>query len=280
MTKVLICSDLDRTILPNGAQPESPMARVLLERLANRSEVILTYVSGRNKKLLLQAIEEYRIPMPDFAVGDVGTTIYLPGKDWQQLAGWQQKIGNSWNGYQHRDLADFLSDFSELVLQEKEKQNIFKLSYYIDPERKEEPLKQKINQRLSENGIQAGIIFSIDEQAKRGLLDILPKNATKLEAIRFIQRKRGIPDKSLVFAGDSGNDLTVLTSSIQAILVKNASSRVRQAAIETMAKKGELDKLYLARGQFLGMNGNYSAGLLEGVAHFLPRTLDWLANAE
>jgi len=38
--------------------------------------------------------------------------------------------------------------------------------------------------------------------------------------------------------------------------------------------------LYLAHGGLLGMNGNYSAGILEGVVHFIPATRDWLTLAE
>jgi hypothetical protein len=26
----------------------------------------------------------------------------------------------------------------------------------------------------------------------------------------------------------------------------------------------------------MGMNGNYSAGMLEGIAHFHPPTIDWM----
>ncbi len=33
---ILLCSDLDRTLLPNGPQSESPGARRLLQRLAER----------------------------------------------------------------------------------------------------------------------------------------------------------------------------------------------------------------------------------------------------
>jgi hypothetical protein len=33
----------------------------------------------------------------------------------------------------------------------------------------------------------------------------------------------------------------------------------------------------LARGDFLGMNGNYSAGILEGIAHFHTDVLSELA---
>lgn len=36
------------------------------------------------------------------------------------------------------------------------------------------------------------------------------------------------------------------------------------------------DGLYLARGDFMGMNGNCSAGILEGVAHFIPQVKLWL----
>ncbi len=75
-SNILLCCDLDRTILPNGPQEESPQARPLLRALATRPEVTLVYVSGRHKALLLDAIREYDTPQPDYAIGDVGTTIY------------------------------------------------------------------------------------------------------------------------------------------------------------------------------------------------------------
>jgi hypothetical protein len=42
---------------------------------------------------------------------------------------------------------------------------------------------------------------------------------------------------------------------------------------------GHGDQLYIARGDFQGMNGNYSAGMLEGIAHYHPKTLAWMAFA-
>ena len=36
---ILICTDLDRTLLPNGSQPESPLARPRFRALAARPEV-------------------------------------------------------------------------------------------------------------------------------------------------------------------------------------------------------------------------------------------------
>lgn len=49
MNRLLICTDLDRTLIPNGPQPESPKARALFRRLVSREEVTLAYVSGRHR---------------------------------------------------------------------------------------------------------------------------------------------------------------------------------------------------------------------------------------
>ena len=87
------------------------------------------------------------------------------------------------------------------------------------------------------------------------------------------------PADRTVFAGDSGNDLDVLTSGLQAILVKNATDEVRRETIETLSEKNMTDCLYLARGNFYGMNGNYAAGLIEGLAHYIPETDNLIARA-
>ena len=54
--RLLICTDLDRTLLPNGVQPESPGARRRFAALASRPEVTLVYVTGRHRALVEQAI--------------------------------------------------------------------------------------------------------------------------------------------------------------------------------------------------------------------------------
>jgi hypothetical protein len=84
--------------------------------------------------------------------------------------------------------------------------------------------------------------------------------------------------ENTVFAGDSGNDLPVLSSGLRAVLVANATDEVRDEARQLSAARGTGDTLYLAQGGFMGMNGNYSAGILEGVAHFLPQSRPWMAE--
>ncbi len=276
---VVLCTDLDRTIIPNGDQPESPRARELLRRFAARPESTLVYVSGRDEGLLRNAIRDYDLPVPDFAIGDVGTTIYrVHGDHWQPMEAWSREIAPDWQGMEGADLANLLRGVEGLRLQEAEKQNDFKLSYYGPEDPRPEALLSEVRRRLKDNGVRANLIWSIDEQAHCGLLDVLPASANKSHAIAFLMRDRGFGDRQTVFAGDSGNDLEVLVSSLQAVLVRNAPPEVREEAERRAAESGRADRLYVARGGFLGMNGNYAAGVLEGLAHYLPHTRAWLES--
>ena len=64
--KYLICTDLDRTLIPNGLDAESPVAERLFAALAARPDVTLAYVSGRHRDLVEEAMTEYQLPLPDF----------------------------------------------------------------------------------------------------------------------------------------------------------------------------------------------------------------------
>ena len=127
-----------------------------------------------------------------------------------------------------------------------------------------------MEETLSKQGIAASLVWSIDELKGIGLLDVLPKNATKQNAIEFLARLRGYLLDEVVFAGDSGNDLAVMASEIPSVLVANAADDVRQQAKQMAAANHCAASLYLANGLNSDMNGNYASGILEGVAHFIP----------
>jgi hypothetical protein len=277
---ILICSDLDRTLIPNGFQEESVHARPALRRLAQNAHVYLAYVSGRDRRLIRDAIEEFYLPEPDYAIGDVGTTLYrVTNGNWQLSDEWRDEIGKDWRGYNWEALAELLEDIDNIRLQEPEKQNLYKLSFYTDPRIDPQRLIARIRRVLDEKGVSANLIWSVDEISTTGLLDIVPARANKLRAIQFLIQQEQFCETRTVFAGDSGNDLDVLTSGLQAILVKNATEDVRKHAIETLSAKQLSERLYLPKGNFCGMNGNYAAGVLEGLAHFLPETGNVIANA-
>ncbi|MEE9343324.1 MAG: HAD-IIB family hydrolase [Gammaproteobacteria bacterium] len=267
----LLCTDLDRTLLPNGKQKESGNARHYFERVSAFPDVTLAYVSGRDSILVKQAVEQYMIPAPDFAVCDVGTTIYCVGEGgWDMLEDWHHSIASDWNGYPHSAMASLFADIDVLQLQEWENQNTFKLSYYVAISHDRVSLLEDMETRLYDAGVKANLIWSIDEEKETALLDVIPASATKKHAINFLQSLKGIPDTKTLFAGDSGNDLPVLISSIPSVLVANATEEVKQEATLLSRSLSTGDALYIATGGYQGMNGNYSAGILEGLSYYYP----------
>jgi hypothetical protein len=277
--RMLLCTDMDRTLLPNGPQPESPRAREIFRRLTDREEVILAYVTGRHRKLVENAIRLYQLTTPDYVVSDVGTRLWaLEDNQWHLQQDWENEISADWGDYSHDHLIEMFRDLRSLRLQEPSKQNTYKLSYYLPLQTRREPLLQEMNQRLSDRGIRASLIWSIDEPAGIGLLDVLPAGATKLHAIRFLARRLGVAQDEIIFAGDSGNDLPVFSSGIASVLVANATRETRQLTEDAARAAGVSDRLYLAQGDFMGLNGNYTAGIVEGVVHYKPASADWLED--
>lgn len=278
--RLLLCTDLDRTLIPNGEQPESEHAREYFKRLSEHSDVTLVYVTGRHQQLVEQAVTEYNLPQADFVIADVGSSLYRITKTgWQYQTDWDETISHDWQGKNISELHNYLTNFNELELQEASKQNKHKLSYYIRLNINHETVIAKIKQRLQQNGITSSLIWSIDEVAHIGLLDILPASAGKCQAIEFLMKKLDYTYSETVFAGDSGNDICVLSSSVPSVLVANADAEVRQEAIKMAHSQHHQNCLYLARGNFMGMNGNYSAGIVEGVIHYMPHLKDWLRDA-
>nr|WP_320012489.1 HAD-IIB family hydrolase [uncultured Desulfobulbus sp.] len=271
MPRLLLCTDMDRTVIPNGQQSEHPQARKALHRLCQLPGVVLAYVTGRDIELTKKAIRDYELPMPAYAITDVGTAIYAQqGGNWQESDDWQRQIGADWQGKTHRELLEALAGFKELQLQELEKQKRYKLSYYVGLENDRQALLARVEGCLSRLGVKASCIWSVDEPEHIGLLDILPQNATKLHAIQYLQNTLGYGEEEVLFAGDSGNDLPVMASPLRSVLVANADDDTQQQALQMVRAHGVEDSLYLANDATFPLGGNYAAGVLQGVAHFAP----------
>ncbi len=275
----LLGTDLDRTLLPNGPHSESSLARPRFRALCEANpDLTLVYISGRDKELVQRAIYAYLLPQPDFVISDVGTNIYdLRSGSWDLLTSWHQEIGQSWNGYSHAQLCQLLGGTAGLRLQEYGKQNTYKISYYVGLKENRSALDSQLSALLLEKGVKASLIWSADELAAVGLLDVLPQRADKYHALNYLCQQLAISPEAICYAGDSGNDLPLLVSEMPAVLVANAMSSVRDEAKILVEVTGNQERLYFARGGFLEMNGHYAAGLLEGVAHFFPEQLPVMA---
>jgi HAD superfamily hydrolase (TIGR01484 family) len=280
--RLLVCTDLDRTLIANGPQPESPGAQEHFAVLAARPEITLAYVSGRDRFLVEKAIIDHNLPIPDFVVGDVGTTIYHvgPEQDWQHKIKWEKEIAQDWAGKKNKDLKNLLDDLPGLRPQEDSKQNDYKLSHYVKLPIDRDALSKIINHRLESAGVKARLIWSEDEQEGTGLLDILPARASKYHAVEALMKLYGFSYTNTVFSGDSGNDIEVLASPIPAVLVANSQPDVRELASLMADEMGHREQLYIAQGDFMNMNGNYSAGILEGIAYYHPNSIGWMGFTE
>ncbi|MGB5442477.1 MAG: HAD-IIB family hydrolase [Gammaproteobacteria bacterium] len=276
--KLLICTDLDRTLIANGPQPESPAARRHFDALAAHPGVTLAYVSGRHRALVEKAITNYCLPLPDFVIGDVGTTIYHvgPDRDWLRQRSWEEEIAPDWAGKRRDELMALLHDLPALRPQGYACQNDYKLSYFVSLQSNRQTLSAQIRQRLEAHGVNASLIWSVDEPAGVGLLDVLPARASKYHALESLMKHHGFSYENTVFCGDSGNDIEVLASPVPAVLVANSQPAVRKLARRLADEAGYSQQLYIAQGNFMGMNGNYSAGMLEGIAHYHPHSIDWM----
>jgi len=268
---LLICTDLDRTLIPNGEQPESPEARPLFRQLVSNPQITLAYVTGRDKTLVQEVIAEYELPIPNFVIADVGSMIYeIKNTQWLRLGDWDKQISVDWQHKTQADLVTFFTDFDHLKLQEISKQGLHKLSYYVSLETEREPIITKIQAKLDTEKIQATIIWSIDEKAQVGLLDILPLSAYKYHAIAYLMNNQNFTLDNTIFSGDSGNDLDVLMSPIKSILVANAHLEMKEKIQSAMNQFDLKDSIYIAQGTSSKLNGNYSAGILEGIFHYFP----------
>ncbi len=287
----LLCTDLDRTLVPNGEQPESSLARPVLWHLLRSHDMSLAYVSGRDVGRVQQAIVDYDLQVPDIIVADVGTSIYVTSDGgWVLHDAWHELIGRDWNGFDSDGIGRSLSHFSQLRAQEPDRQTRYKRSYYLPLDMDVQPLSEALESHLQSLGVRASLVFSDDPEKNVKLLDVLPVHATKRDAIVHVQQMQGVDNESCLFSGDSGNDVTALASHLRSVTVRNADQPTRDAVRKLAADNGTQDSSYQAEGGLAladgqSLNGNYAAGIVEGLVHFRPEwrdelmSSDWLAEA-
>ena len=101
----------------------------------------------------------------------------------------------------------------------------------------------------------------------KGLVDLLPDSATKQTALEYVADEYGCPRNEVVFCGDSGNDIFPLTAGFLGVLVRNADEQLVESVRKAMTDNSA-GKAYFAKGGFMGLNGYYTSGVLEGADHY------------
>lgn len=243
-TKVdkLIISDIDGTLIEPSMG--NPGLEELKEFLHNRHDnMAFALASGRNLELIKEAISTHKLPIPDFIISSVGAEIYYTnGDDYVLDKGWASYLAGRWK---RDDIYNRLKNIPWLKLQEAEAQKEFKISFYYDEKKYSH---EQLITVLGPLWYRVSIIKSHGE-----FLDILPKRASKGNAIKFLSHKWSISLRDTFACGDSGNDVDMFRAPIRGIIVGNKSE--------------ELDDIEQSKTVFLAEKPA-SAGILEGLTHY------------
>ena len=262
----ILATDLDRTLLPNGHWEADDQAIELFNRLTEQQDLLVVYVTGRNLNLTEQAIQEFGVRYPHVLCGDVGTSIrkYQNGA-WQFDDGWVEHVKRSSPRWDAAAIKQAVADIDGLREQEAEHLNQFKQSYYVD-HANNEALLAKVDERVK-GRFDEVIVYSFDSQDGKGLLDFLPASATKQTALEYVAEAHATPKQEVVFCGDSGNDIFPLTAGFLGVLVRNADQQLVDNVKQAIRTNPQL-QAYFAKGDFKGLNGYYTSGVIEGAYHY------------
>ncbi|HYA32960.1 MAG TPA: HAD-IIB family hydrolase [Candidatus Bathyarchaeia archaeon] len=231
----LLATDVDNTLTGDPAAYLS-----LVDLLSAHQRVVAAYVTGRDKVQMFDIMVAECLHAPDYVLCNVGTEIY-EGPDYQRDNAWTRHIDRLWD---RLELSQALATIPHLFQQSRQFE--FKQSYHLF--RNADLVIQEIHKRLDEIGIAHKVVYSSGTD-----LDVIPEKAGKGAAVEYIRKRLRIHPGDVLAAGDSGNDIELLSAGFLAVVVGNHKSE-----LNTDALPGDV---YWARK-------NYAAGIIEGIQHF------------
>jgi alpha-amylase len=245
----ILATDLAGTFIPLNNDPQNIADLQLLTTEFQNRNVSVVFVTGRHFASVMQAIGEFELPVPQWIICDVGTSIFQrqPSGEFTPVAAYQDYQDQIIASMPIEVLREQLQSISGLRLQEAEKQGRFKLSFYTDASQLEAQVDQ-VQHILDQTNAPYSIIHSVDPFNGDGLIDLLPATVSKALALEWWHQENQLDPASTVFSGDSGNDLAALTAGYRTILVGNADRSLAQRVYTLHRQSGWEDRLYLASG--------------------------------
>lgn len=241
--KHLLVSDLDNTLTgcPTGIERFGRF-------LSRRNDFGFVVATGRSVVEARRLVRDWSLPMPLAWITSVGTEIYVEADG--DLVLDEEYARHIAQGWDPSAIDRVLAGHPDLVAQPCYEQRAYKRSYFVN----DAEIVAALEDLLRSEGIAARVVFSHGR-----LLDILPPKAGKAAAMMHVAEKFGVPTGQIFAAGDSGNDIDMLTACENAILVGNHA--------EELASLVTRPNVYRSRRE-------NASGALEGVlAHHRARQL-------
>ncbi len=260
--KLVLATDLDGTFIPlDGNRQQIADLREIAREL-KRNRVTLIFVTGRHFDSVLQAVQQFSLPFPDWIICDVGSSIYTRRTHggYQLVEAYHEHQDEIIASLPIEELQHSVAKIDGLRLQEAEKQGPYKLSFYANAEQLTE-LTAKVRAVIDQAGAPYSIIHSVDPFNGDGLIDLLPTDVSKAYALDWWTEHAHRKREQIVFSGDSGNDYAALTAGYRTILVGNADRQLAQRVFQQHRAQHWHDRVFLAKG-------HATSGVLEGMRWF------------
>ena len=257
----VLATDLDGTLIPLPDSPEHPSDLKALKRALSKSKAKLVFATGRHYESVVEAMQQYDLPSPEWIICDVGSAIYQRiGERFEVFIAYEAHLEQSSGGVDRQAVEEALSTVEGLELQPPDHQQRFKISYQSAADTVTR-LVDDIGQRLKQAQLPYDCMGSLDPFLNCGLIDVMPRGVSKAYALLWLSTHANFRPDEVIYSGDSGNDYAALVSGFRAIIVANASEGLVDKVQAALAKRSLEERLYLAEHRA-------TSGVLEGCRHF------------
>lgn len=231
---MLLATDLDGTFL--AGDPEDRLS--LYQTIAAHPEIKLAYVTGRSLEAVLPLLADPTLPQPDYIIADVGATL-VHGDSLQPIQPLQSVVDARWPG--ETQVASAIEAFG---LERQDVPQARRCSYFCNPEQAANPELRTIADELG-----CDLLYSAELY-----LDFLPKGVNKGSSLQALADWLELNHDQVLAAGDTLNDLSMLSSSFHGVCVGQSESALLEAT--------------RSHSRTLHANRPGCGGILEAFAHF------------
>ncbi len=235
----VLATDLDGTFLGGTAEAREELYNWIED---NRETIGLIFVTGRHPEFIHDHCDTFGVPMPEYVIADVGTTIaqvYSPGMV-LPVPELEAHIANAWVG-KATMVRDLMAKVDGLTLQDT-------------------PFRHRLSYDISIDGFNIADLdpvraLDVDVLVSDNrFVDVLPQGVSKGPTLHRLLKTLGIAPDRVLTAGDTLNDLSMLTAELHAVAVGGSE----QALYDNLP---ESPKIHRARGEG-------AAGILEAIMAF------------
>ncbi|AVO54821.1 glucosylglycerol-phosphate synthase [Ectopseudomonas mendocina] len=231
---MLLATDLDGTFL--AGDPEDRLS--LYQTIAAHPEIKLAYVTGRSLEAVLPLLADPTLPQPDYIIADVGATL-VHGDSLQPIQPLQSVVDARWPG--ESQVASAIEPFG---LERQDVPQARRCSYFCTPEQAANPALREIADELG-----CDLLYSAELY-----LDFLPKGVNKGSSLQALADWLELDHDQVLAAGDTLNDLSMLSASFHGVCVGQSESALLEATAN--------------HSRTLHANRPGCGGILEAFAHF------------